>query len=153
MLMPWMKMRLFKGSQNNVFPGKQCLDFLAKNCKACLSTYFQCRILILLLHFTWLHFMACHVLTWDSGTLGTKEGAVCPCSSGEGSKPGVCERLLSTSRPLSIYLGSWLAGAITPWAPVVWNQKNQQNHWPHPPMVGVVMRLLAPMAHPLVRLL
>lgn len=112
-LKPWVKMRfVLKWSQNNVFPGKLCLDFLSESHKACLSAYFQSRILTLLLQFT-LHFIACQVLTWDTGTLGA-QGRAARVPRGEGREPGVAECLPVTLPPAAFTEEIMTAAAITP---------------------------------------
>ena len=87
------------GSQNSVFPGKQCSDFLAENRKACLSIYFQSRTLVLTLQFTHLHSTAHQALTRDSGQGGP--------GPGEDASP-------VTVQPRPLQERSRLAGAVTP---------------------------------------
>lgn len=77
-----------------------------------MSAYFQSRILALLLQFT-LHFIACQVLTWDTGTLGVP-GRAAPVPRGEGREPGVAECLPVTLPPAAFTEEVMTAAAITP---------------------------------------
>lgn len=98
-----MKMR-FKGSQSHVFPGTQRLDFLAKNCKAYLSTYLQNKILKVAtsVHTIVLHSMPRSYLGhWDIEGRGKAQGALVPRR--EGSEPGVSQHLPTNLPPLSMY--------------------------------------------------
>lgn len=149
MLQSWVRMR-FKGTQNNVFSGKQCLDFLAKSHKACLSTYFRSRPLNVAtsVHTTILHSVP--GLTWDAGTRGKgRAGARAP---GERAASQMCPDAPGNPPALSICSRGHGALEHLSLGPRCLELKKPAETPTHPLRAGE-KGLFVPTAHPLVGLL